>query len=112
MRLIERWQYKYIEKCLYEYPKLCSADTLTDTEVKMVMTVKQAIKFFEGTTHIIMLEEYYFNADKYRKKLTTTGHYRHICNDVLHTDESNGYIMKREIIYRVAMNCYALRVFK
>lgn len=112
MTLIEKWQYKYIEKCLYDYESLCSNGLITDTEIKMVCAIKKALKFFEGTSHEVFIQEYYFNAGKYRKKYTKAGHYRYICNELLHTDESNGYIIKREIIYKVAMYCFSFQVFK
>lgn len=110
MRIIDNWQYKYVEKCLYNYYRL--QDSTLDTEVKTKHAIDIAYEFFRGEMHQTLMEEFYFKADEYRKRLTNSGHHRYVCYNLLHTEEVNGYVLRREIIYRVAMNCYALGVFK
>lgn len=110
MRIIDEWQYKYIERCMYNYHLIQSSSLATERQV--VVAIEDALNFFEGTAHETMMVEFYFNADKYRVNLTNSGHFRWICEDIIHTEEPNGYVMRREIIYRVAMNCYMLGVFK
>lgn len=78
----------------------------------MVVAINEAVTFFKNTSHEIMLREYYFNAKKHLVKYTKAGHYTHVCLDLIHTEEPNGYVMRREIVYRVAMMCYALGVFR
>lgn len=109
MRIIEAWQYRYIEKCLYDFNTLCKSNL--DTEVLMCQAIGEAINFFKDTGHGIMMEEFYFAADKHRKKLTHAAHFIWVCEDLLYTEKPNGYVIRREIIYRVAMNCYALGIF-
>ena len=110
MRIIEKWQYRYIERCLYDYNKIKYSPL--ETEQKVTYAIEQALEFFKDTSHEIMLREFYFAADEHRKRLTNSGHYRLICEDLLFTEEPNGYVIRREIVYRVAMNCYALGLFQ
>ncbi len=110
MRIIENWQYRYIEKCLYIYKDI--SQSKLDTEIRMKQAIDKALEFFKGTSHEIMMKEFYFEADHHRKRLTNAGHYRWVCEELLHTEEPNGYVIRREIVYRVAMNCYALNLFQ
>lgn len=110
MRIIENWQYRYIEKCLYTYKDI--SQSKLDTEIRMKQAIESALEFFKGTCHETMMKEFYFEANAYRKKLTNAGHYRWVCKELLYTEEPNGYVIRREIIYRIAMNCYALNLFQ
>ena len=110
MRIVENWQYKYIEKCLFNYANI--TDTKLATEANMVKAINGALKFFKGTSHETMMKEFYFKADYYRKKLSNSEHYQMVCEEMLHTELSNGWVMRREIVYRVAMNCYALNIWE
>lgn len=109
MKILSNGQYKYIEACLFNYDQLSRS---TDpAEQKIVKAINETISYFSGTSHEIMLREYYFNANTHLKKYTKAGHYTHICLDLIHTEEPNGYVIRREIVYRVAMMCYALGIF-
>ena len=110
MRIIDNWQYRYIEKCLYTYPEI--KDSKLDTEMRMIKAIESALEFFKDTPHVLMMEKFYFEADEHRKRLTNAGHYRWVYKEILHTEESNGYVIRREIIYRIAMHCYALGLFQ
>lgn len=110
MRIIDNWQYRYIEKCLYGYKGINGSKL--DTEVRMKKAIDNALDFFHDTPHEIMIREFYFEADHHRKRLTNAGHYRWVCEELLHTEEPNGYVIRREIVYRIAMNCYALGLFQ
>ena len=110
MRIITDWQYRYIERCLYSYEHLTQSELIT--EKLMVHAIDAAVDFFKGTAHEIMIKSFYFEAKKHRKHLTNAGHYRWVCEDLLHTEEPNGYVIRREIVYKIAMNCYSLGVFK
>lgn len=110
MRLLHDWQYKYIEKSLFNYNNLANSQLIT--EQRMKLAIDEVLNYFEGTGHEIMMREYYFKADSYRRQYTNAGHYRHICLDLLFTEESNGYVIRREIVYKVAMICYELGVFR
>lgn len=110
MRIIPEWQYRYIEKCLYNYHNIKTSEL--ETERKMVVAIEEALEYFQGTSHEIMLKEFYLEHKKHRKHFTLAGHYRYVCTELIHTEEPNGYVMRREIIYRVAMVCYELGVFK
>ena len=97
MKIIPNWQYKYIEKSLFNYYQLLNS-TL-ETERKMVIAINEAMNYFKGTfTHETMIREYYFNAHKHLKKYTKAGHYTHVCLDLIHTEEPNGYVIRREIV--------------
>lgn len=110
MRILENWQYKYIEKSLFNYNSLLNSNL--ETEQKMLAAINETIKFFKGTIHETMIHEYYIKRDKYRKKYSGLGHYRYVCLNLLHLEESSGYVIRREIIYKTAMYCYALGIFK
>lgn len=109
MKILSNGQYKYIEACLFNYHHLCN--TTDETELKMLKAINETISYFRGTSHEIMMQEYYFNSKTYLKKYTKAGHYAHVCLDLIHTEEPNGYVIRREIVYRVAMMCYALGIF-
>ena len=110
MRIIDNWQYRYIEKCLYNYHEIKESNLATES--KMTMAIDKALEFFKGTCHETMMKEFYFKADHYRKRLSNAGHYRWVCEEILHMEEPNGYVIRREIIYRIAMHCYALGLFQ
>lgn len=110
MRIIDNWQYRYIEKCLYNYNDIEKSEL--ETERKMKIAIDNTLEFFKDNPHEIMMIKFYFKADKYRKEMSGKQHYKWICNNILFTRESNGFVIRREIIYRVAMNCYALGLFK
>lgn len=110
MRILENWQYKFVEKSLFNYYTI-KKSTL-QTEKLMVKAIEEAKEWFKGTTHEAMMVEYYFNADKHRRNLTQAGHYTWVCENVLFLEEPSGYVIRREIVYRIAMNCYALGLFK
>lgn len=110
MRILHSWQYRYIERCLYGYSGIL--DSKLETEQQMVRAISLAEEFFKGTSYGTMLEEYYFKADEYRKTLTPAGHYNHVCEEFLCMERSNGYVIRREIIYKVAMYCYAVGLFR
>lgn len=109
MRIVENWQYRYIEKCLFNYANIL--DSKLATEAEMIKAINAAMDFFKGTSHATMMKEFYFKADYHRKTLSKAGHYKLVCEDMLHTELPNGYVMRREIVYRVAMNCYALNIW-
>lgn len=109
MKIITNEQYKFIEHWLYNYNIL---PLFTGTsEQKLLKAINETVKYFEGTGHEIMMREFYFNSKTHLKKYTKAGHYTHVCLDLVHTEEPNGYVIRREIVYRVAMMCYALGVF-
>ncbi len=108
MRIIDNWQYRYIEKSLYDYYKL--ADSKLDTEKKMKKAIEAALAFFHGTSHEVMMRKFYFEADNQKRKYTNAGHFNACCNK-LHIEGQTGYLMRREIIYRVCMGCYAEDIF-
>lgn len=110
MKIIEQWQYKYIEKCLYNFDKL--KESHLETEKKMVQAIEQALQFFKGTSHEIMVTEFYFRATHYRKKMTPKGHYRFVCTELIFTEEATGYIIRKDVVYKIAINCYAYGIFK
>ena len=109
MKILSNGQYKYVEACLFNYtPALNSTNT---TDANVFKAINETISYFKGTSHEIMMREYYFNAKTYLKKYTRAGHFTHVCLDLVHTEEPNGYVMRREIVYRVAMMFYALGIF-
>lgn len=110
MRLISDWQYKYIEKSLFNYYDI--QNSTLETEQKMVKAINRALTFFTGTSHEIMMKEFYFNRDEYCKTHYKAKHYNHVCLDLLYTEESNGFVIRREIVYRIAMMCYEIGLFK
>lgn len=110
MRIIADWQYRYIERCLYAFEQLKHSELLT--EMVMVEAIESALTYFAGTSHEVMMRSFYFEAKKHRARFTNAGHYRWVCESLLHTEEPNGYVIRREIVYRIAMNCYALKLFQ
>lgn len=109
MKIITNEQYRYIEYCLFNYNQLLSSTNVT--EQKVLKAINETINYFRGTQHEIMMREYYFNSKAYLKKYTKAGHYTHVCLDLIHTEEPNGYVIRREIVYRAAMMYYALGIF-
>jgi len=56
--------------------------------------------------------ELYFKHDNYEKRYTTFGHHIKVFEDIAGRTASNGYFVRREIMYKVAMYLYANGVFK
>ena len=104
MKLLEPTQYKFIEDALFNYNKLA------DSSVIMI-AIKRALKYFEGTQHETMMREFYFKAKLTKEKFRAITFFRSVCRDFLAVEESNGYVIRREIIYKIAMECLALDAF-
>ena len=109
MKIISNGQYKYIEACLFNYYQM--SKSTDETEQKVIKAINETISYFKDTSHERMMREYYFNSKTYLKKYTRAGHYTFVCLNIIHTEEPNGYVIRREIVYRVAMMCYALGIF-
>lgn len=109
MRLINYDHYKYIEYSLYNYHAL--SNNLV-TEMLMKQAIDNALTFFKGELHEIMIREFYFKRNESKKRFTNVGHYAHVCRELLGTEEANGYVIRREIVYRIAMECCSLGLIK
>lgn len=110
MRLLEEWQYKFVEDCLRNYYKLKQSNTETDH--KVCKAIERALQFFRDTQHEMIMYEYYFNHEKYEKRYTPLGCHIKVFEDMAGRTSSNGYFVRREIMYKVAMYLYANGVFK
>lgn len=109
MRIIRDWQYKYIEKCLYSYPSLKGSHL--EVERQMAQAIDQALEFFKGSYHEVMIRSFYFDHLNKQRFRNQGEFHKWVCTEFLHTEYQNGFVIRREIIYRIAMNCYALKVF-
>lgn len=109
MRLIDNWQYRYIEKCLYAYHEMELSSLPTD--IRMVEAIGQALTYFKGTDHEKMLEDFYFIAHTRSKHHTVNKFFLDMCEKNF-ISNNIGYSIRREIVYRVSMNCYALGILK
>lgn len=110
MRLLEEWQYKFVENCLQNYYKLKEEDT--ETSRKVCEAIERALDFFKDTQHEMIMYELYFNHEKYKKRYTTFGVHLKVFEEIAGRTSANGYFIKREIMYKVAMYLYANGVFK
>ena len=111
MRILKDWQYQYIEKCLFNYRLLVNSEL--DTEKKMISSINEALEYFKGTSHETMIREFYFKRYQYvNRYATVTSFHSYICEQKLCTEKPNGYVIRREIVYRIAMNCFQLGLFK
>ena len=110
MRLLEEWQYKFVENCLKNYKVLRESNTETDK--KVCQAIERALQFFKDTEHELIMHEFYFNNKNYEQRYTTIGHHIKVFEDIVGRTSSNGYFVRREIMYKVAMYLYANGVFK
>lgn len=109
MRIIESWQYRFIEKSLYDYEKISRSGKQTD--ILMSFAIELAFDFFEDTDHEIIMKEFYFKADEYRETMGKVEHLNYVCENILYLHNTQGHTFRQEIINKIAMNCYALGVF-
>lgn len=110
MRLLEEWQYKFVENCLQNYFTLKEENT--ETSRKVCDAIERALQYFKDTQHEMIMYEFYFNYNNYEKKYTTFGHHIKVFEDIAGRTAANGYFVRREIMYKVAMYLYANGVFK
>ena len=110
MRLLENWQYKYIEKSLFGYKQLQESNL--ESEKKILLAINSSLEYFKDTPHETMMREFYFNRHKFVNRFTVTGYFRYVCQELICTEEPNGYVIRREIIYKIAMMCFELHLFK
>lgn len=110
MRLLEEWQYKYVENSLKNYKKL--KESTTETDIKVCQAIDRALQFFKDTEHELIMHEFYFNHKDYEKQYTVIGHHIKVFEDIVGRTSANGYFVRREIMYKVAMYLYANGVFK
>lgn len=110
MRLLEEWQYKFVENSLRDYYKL--KESKTETDMKVCQAIERALQFFVDTQHEMIMCEFYFNHEKYEKRYTPLGHHIKVFEDIAGRTTANGYVVRREIMYKVAMYLYSNGVFK
>ena len=110
MRLLEEWQYKFVEDSLRDYERL--KENKTETSIKVCQAIERALAFFKDTHHEIVMYEFYFNHEKYEKKYTPLGHHIKVFEDIVGRTSANGFFVRREIVYKVAMYLYSNGVFK
>jgi hypothetical protein len=109
MRLLEEWQYKYVENSLRNYYQL--KKSTAETDVKVCDAIEKALQFFVDTQHEMIMYEYYFNHEKYEKRYTPLGHHMKVFEDIAGRTSANGYVVRREIVYKVTMYLYANGIF-
>ena len=107
MRIIENWQFKFIEKSMYTYH--AKAQSGKPTDVLMVIAIDNALEFFKGEPHEKLMTDFYFMVNG-KNKADRNAVFRRVC-DKFYISEPTGWNHRREIIYRVAMNCYDLGLF-
>jgi len=110
VRLLEEWQYKFVESSLRNYYKL--KESTTETDIKVCQAIERTLGFFRDTQHEMIMCEFYFDHEKYEKRYTPLGHHMKVFEDIAGRTTSNGYFVRREIMYKVAMYLYAYGVFK
>lgn len=110
MRILEEWQYKFVENSLRHYYTL--KQSTAETDCKVCQAIERALEFFRDTQHETIMYEYYFNHLEYEKRYTAFGHHMKVFEDIAGRTSSNGYFVRREIIYKVAMYLYSNGVFK
>lgn len=110
MRLLEEWQYKFVEDSLRNYHKLKESNS--ETDILVCQAIERALQFFKDTQHETIMHEYYFNHIDYEKRYTAFGHHIKVFEDIAGRTASNGYFVRREIMYKVAMYLYSNGVFK
>lgn len=108
MQILTTWQYKYVEYCLYGYQTLKES---IETEQCMKNAIDKTLSFFKGTLHEQLIVNFYFQYYAKKNKWKRSIFFRKICRR-LHIEEATGYVMRREIIYRVAMYCYQLQIYR
>ena len=109
MRIITDWQYKLIEKALYNYETL---DPTKHTDVLVKAAVDDALVFFKETSHETMIRRFYFLYNEFQDKFNKEKFFIDVYETYINVTSANAYLIRREIIYRIAMNCYALGIFK
>ena len=110
MRLLEEWQYIFVEDSLHNYYVL--KESQTETDQKVCQAIERALEFFKDTQHEMIIYEFYFNHEKYNKRFNIWGRHIKVFEDIAGRTTSNGYFVRREIIYKVAMYLYSNGVFK
>ena len=115
MRIIHKGHYKFILDSLFGYNKLNltlptnrAIKQAIDNAAAFFMAVNKSTGEVQGEMHKTMLDEYYINNEQYRKTRTNPGHFSFVCSDILGIEEIYGYVIRKEIIYRVAMEMFAL----
>ena len=110
MRLLEEWQYKFVENSLRNYHTLKQSNT--ETDIKVCQAIERTLQYFKDTQHEFIMHEYYFNHENYEKRYTSFGHHIKVFEDLAGRTAANGYFVRREIMYKVAMYLYSNDVFK
>lgn len=95
MRALSNAKYSFIEKSLFQYP---------DTSTDMKRVIEHTLQYFKGSSAEIMMREFYFKATKRNRSLL--GWHRKICMEKLFVTEPHGYVIRKEIVYHIAMVCY------
>ena len=108
MRLLTKNEYKQIENLLYEYGQ--NKDDKKYTEC-MKNAFKEIEEFFENSPpHLYFLHTYYFDRYKYKNRYPNNASLlKKICKD-LYIEQPTGYIIKRELIYKIAIIFYKNKV--
>ena len=110
MRLLNEWEYKFVENSLRNYYIL--KESTTETDIKICEAIEQALQFFKDTQYETIMYEFYFNHKQYEKIYKPLGHHMKVFEDIAGRTTANGYFVRREIMYKVAMYLYANGVLK
>lgn len=110
MRLLEEWQYKFVENSLQNYYAL--KESTAETDRKVCEAIERALEFFKDTQHEMIMYEFYFNHLYYKKRYNILAYHIKLFEHVVGRTTANGYFVRREIIYKVAMYLYSNGVFK
>jgi len=108
--VLEKWIYKHIEESLYNYAKL--KESKLDTEKKLAAAIEETLEYFKGSDQEKMMREYYFKAKKQSDKYSKGTFHNKVCYDVLFIDPSSGYVIRREIVLRVALSAATKGVYR
>jgi hypothetical protein len=108
--VIEKWIYTHIEEALFDYEKIKTSTK--STEIILTKAIEDTLVYYKGKLHETMMREYYFKATQRAKMYNRGKWHNQICFNLIMTDPSMGYVLRREIIYRVALVCASNNLYK
>lgn len=98
MKLLTNEIYGKIEGILYNY--------WNTTNENVKKSLVELGKFFNGTDHMYFIENYYYNRQNYKNRCPKDSMlFDQICKD-LYIEKPTLYIIKKEVIYKMAMILY------
>lgn len=112
--VINEWQKKYIESGLFTYDRI--KDSVLVGDQMMVKAIKMARRFFVeqgqgGELQVAFIDNFYKKYESRVPKIKKGVYHKIVCQE-LNIEQAAGYVIRNEIVLRVALGAATIGLMK